>query len=83
MRPLCQSCALAGRVTQAQHVDHIVPWKRLGPWAFTIGPFQSLCGPCHSVKTGLESRGVFRHYTDYGPIDYSMTDLPHCLAVAK
>ena len=75
-QPLCQCCQLAGRVTLAQHVDHVTPWKRIGAHAFTIGPFQSLCGPCHSVKTGLETRGVFRHYAPGGVVDYSPANLP-------
>lgn len=74
--PLCQACTLAGRVTAAAHVDHVIPWRQLGQWAFHASPLQSLCGPCHSVKTGLEGRGVFRHYTDKGPVDYSLAALP-------
>lgn len=74
--PLCAACKLAGRITQGEHVDHVAPWKSLGDWAFTIGPFQTLCGPCHSVKTGLEHRGVFRHYTTTGPVDYGPDRLP-------
>lgn len=69
-QPLCQACALAGRVTAAQHVDHVIPWKKIGPQAFTSNLFQSLCAPCHSVKTGLESRGIFRHYAATGHVDY-------------
>lgn len=78
-QPLCQCCALSGRVAVAVHVDHVAPWKTLGSWAFTIGPFQTLCGPCHSVKTGLESRGIFRHYTNGGAVDYSLENLPPAL----
>jgi len=73
-QPLCQSCMLAGRVVGAVHVDHVIAWKPIGPHAFTANRFQSLCAPCHSVKTGLENRGVFRHYTDRGVVDYSPGD---------
>ena len=75
-QPLCQACAHAGRVALAGHIDHVIPWKLTGPHVFIIGPFQSLCGPCHSVKTGLESRGVFRHYAPGGIVDYSPANLP-------
>ena len=75
-QPLCQSCMLAGRVSAGAHVDHVAPWKRLGGWAFTVGPFQTLCAPCHSVKTGLETRGIFRHYAETGIVDYSPANLP-------
>jgi 5-methylcytosine-specific restriction endonuclease McrA len=73
-QPLCQSCILLGRIVGAVHVDHVIAWKPIGPHAFTANRFQSLCAPCHSVKTGLENRGVFRHYTDRGVVDYSPGD---------
>ena len=79
-QPLCQACALDGRVALAEHVDHIVPWRHLGAWAFTLGPFQSVCGPCHSRKTALEGRGVFRHYAEGGIVDYGPGNLPPELA---
>lgn len=75
-QPLCQCCKLSGRIVAGAHVDHVFPWKRIGAHAFTWGPFQTLCGPCHSTKTGLETRGVFRHYTDTGAVDYSPTNPP-------
>ena len=73
-QPLCQSCMLAGRVVGAVHVDHVIPWKSTGPHAFVANRFQSLCAPCHSVKTGLEQRGIFRHYKAGGAVDYSPGD---------
>ena len=79
-QPLCQACALEGRIALAEHIDHIVPWRSVGAWAFTIGPFQALCGPCHSRKTALEARGVFRHYAQGGAIDYGPGNLPAELA---
>jgi 5-methylcytosine-specific restriction endonuclease McrA len=77
--PLCQSCQLAGRVTLGDHVDHVIPWKTIGPGGFTNNRFQTLCQSCHSQKTGLEQRGVFRHYTDHGAIDYQSGDWPQLM----
>ena len=79
-QPLCQSCQLAGRVTLGVHVDHVIPWRAIGPTGFTNNRFQTLCQPCHSQKTGLEQRGIFRHYTDPAPVDYSPGDWPRALA---
>jgi len=79
-QPLCQSCQLAGRVTLGDHVDHVIGWRTIGPGAFVNNQFQTLCAPCHSVKTGLEQRGVFRHYTDRGAIDYTPGDWPRLMA---
>lgn len=73
--PLCAACMVDGRITEASHVDHVFPWQSIGPHAFTRNLFQSLCPECHGVKSGLEKRGVFRHYTaqphDYAAHDYS------------
>jgi hypothetical protein len=73
-QPLCQACMLLGRIVGAVHVDHVIAWKPIGPHAFINSRFQSLCGPCHSVKTGLEQRGIFRHYKPGGAVDYSLED---------
>lgn len=62
--PLCAACKLDGRITQANHVDHVFPWAVIGAQAFTRNLFQSLCPECHGIKSGLEKRGVFRHYTN-------------------
>ena len=79
-QPLCQSCQLAGRVVMGVHVDHVIAWRLVGPHAFINSRFQTLCGPCHSVKTGLEQRGVFRHYSDQGAIDYQLADWPQLIS---
>jgi len=79
-QPLCQSCQLAGQVTLGDHVDHVIAWRLVGPHAFINSRFQTLCGPCHSVKTGLEQRGVFRHYSDKGAIDYQLADWPQLIS---
>jgi 5-methylcytosine-specific restriction protein A len=78
-QPLCQSCALSGRVTLGDHVDHVIAWKTVGSGGFLNNQFQTLCAPCHSVKTGLEQRGVFRHYAQLGPIDYQSSDWPQLM----
>jgi 5-methylcytosine-specific restriction protein A len=75
--PLCAACLIDGRITAASHVDHVYPWAVIGDQAFTRNLFQSLCPECHGVKSGLEKRGVFRHYThkahDYTAHDYPFT----------
>ncbi len=78
--PLCQACALSGRVTLGAHVDHVIPWKTIGPGGFANNVFQTLCANCHSVKTGLEQRGIFRHYSNGGAIDYTPGDWTRLLA---
>ena len=74
-QPICQSCFTRGVITQANHVDHVFPWTHIGKQAFYQNLFQSLCHECHSHKTGLEKRGVYRHYTsvihDFSPRDYN------------
>jgi 5-methylcytosine-specific restriction protein A len=58
--PLCAGpwslCAKAGRVTPATDVDH--DQRATGPDdpTFFEGPFNSLCRPCHAVKTREEER---------------------------
>lgn len=71
--PLCAACKLDGRITQANHVDHVFPWSAIGEQAFTRNLFQSLCPECHGIKSGLEKRGVFRCYTDKAH-DYTVQD---------
>lgn len=73
-QPLCQSCLCKGRVVQAQHVDHVFPWKALGKEAFYQNIFQSLCGECHSTKTQLESKGIIKFYNQQVEIDYKLHD---------
>lgn len=79
--PLCAACLIDGRITQANHVDHVYPWAAIGPHAFTRNLFQSLCAPCHGTKSGLEKRGVFRHYTDKAQ-DYTVADYPFTMLQA-
>jgi 5-methylcytosine-specific restriction protein A len=72
-QPLCQSCALRNRISLANEVDHVFPWSKLGNQSFNYNVFQSLCKECHSVKTGLEQKGIYRHYTHI-ETDYLLTD---------
>lgn len=79
--PLCAACLIDGRITQANHVDHVYPWAAIGPHAFIRNLFQSLCAECHGVKSGLEKRGIFRHYTDKAH-DYTVADYPFTMLQA-
>ena len=62
LQPLCAACLSRGRVSAAQHVDHLFPWRSIGAHAFTHNIFQSLCQPCHSHKTGQEKQGLIEQY---------------------
>jgi 5-methylcytosine-specific restriction endonuclease McrA len=73
-QPLCQACLLNNHITQANHIDHLFAWSALGEYAFKLNIFQSLCESHHSIKTGLESKGIYRHYTVNGEKDYSLSD---------
>jgi 5-methylcytosine-specific restriction protein A len=79
--PLCVACKLEGRITQANHVDHVFPWAAIGAQAFTRNLFQSLCPECHGIKSGLEKRGVFRHYTDKAQ-DFTAQDYAYTMTQA-
>ncbi|GFM89357.1 hypothetical protein PSCICO_47560 [Pseudomonas cichorii] len=49
----CQKC---GKITEQLEVDHIIG-KTLGGTDDDLN-LQSLCVPCHQVKTAAESRGI-------------------------
>ena len=68
--PLCACCLTRGIVTQAQHLDHVFPWRQIGKDAFTNNLFQSLCPSCHSYKTGLEQKGIIK---SYHPVEHTYT----------
>lgn len=80
-QPLCAACLMDGRITQANHVDHVFPWATIGPHAFARNLFQSLCPECHGVKSGLEKRGIFRHYTQHAH-DYTQQDYTFAMTQA-
>jgi hypothetical protein len=71
---------LEGIVKETEHIDHVIPHKRLQE-RFLVNLFQGLCAPHHSVKTNLEKRGVFRHYTPRGIVDYSDKDYNQVISV--
>lgn len=79
--PLCAACLISGRITAASHVDHVFPWQAIGAHAFTRNLWQSLCPECHGVKSGLEKRGILRHYTDKAN-DYAVSDYPFAMTQA-
>ena len=72
--PLCAACISRHVVAPAKHVDHIFPWAQIGEHAFMFNIYQSLCAGCHTSKTLLERRGIFRRYTGDGHIDYGIGD---------
>jgi 5-methylcytosine-specific restriction protein A len=51
---LCVVCWRAGRVTVASEVDHIRP-RAAGQVDHALDNLQSLCRPCHDVKTRAEN----------------------------
>ena len=71
--PLCAACMSEGRVIQAEHVDHVFPWKQIGKHAFYRNIYQSLCEEHHREKTWLERKGTCRRYGN-PIIDYVLTD---------
>jgi 5-methylcytosine-specific restriction protein A len=72
--PLCQSCLSENHIRSANHVDHLFAWNSVGKEAFYRNIFQSLCHDCHSHKTALEQRGIFRHYQGSTHTDYALSD---------
>lgn len=59
--PLCRTCRKVGKLTEATHVDHIIP-RSIGGSEYDETNLQSLCMSCHSSKTRIEetigTRGV-------------------------
>lgn len=51
-RGLCQQCLRRGTITEANTVDHIVSKSHGG--SDREGNLESLCTPCHRVKTATE-----------------------------
>ena len=72
-QPLCARCYSEGKVTAATVVDHVFPHRRDAD-AFKVNLFQSLCAPCHSLKTQDENRGQYLHYTQHGTVTYTGDD---------
>lgn len=55
LEPVCRHCAAMGKTTIAEEVDHIVPLAFGG--TDTDDNVQSLCIPCHAVKSAGEDTG--------------------------
>jgi 5-methylcytosine-specific restriction endonuclease McrA len=58
--PLCQACKEAGRIRQADLVDHIQPFKLRPDLAFALSNVRPLCHECHNAlgaKVGITGRG--------------------------
>lgn len=69
LEPLCRMCLDAEVVTEANTVDHVIP-HRGDEVKFWSGPFQSLCGACHSKHKQNEEAGktVVRFGADGWPL---------------
>ena len=73
-QPLCESCIKNGKVVQANHVDHLFAWNKIGKQAFYNNVFQSLCTNCHSHKSAQEKQDIYTHYAtgkQYSINDYA------------
>ena len=81
-QPICQACIHLGKVSEAKHVDHVFPWSRIGEQAFKLNLFQSLCHECHSYKTVLEAKGIYRHYAST-VVDYTENDYNYVVRVGN
>lgn len=62
--PLCVHCEQQGRVRAANEVDHIQPHKGDIVLFWDNTNWQSLCKPCHSLKTATEDGGFGRVVTN-------------------
>ncbi|WP_237152395.1 HNH endonuclease [Oryzibacter oryziterrae] len=54
--PLCEPCERLGRVTPAQHVDHVKAINAGGDPFPPLEGLMSMCPGCHSVKTNAVDR---------------------------
>ncbi len=72
-QPLCAACLLEGKVSVAEHVDHVFPHRREES-KFHRNLFQSLCASHHTLKTQQESKGIYLHYTASGIVEYTGDD---------
>ena len=79
-KPLCASCLINGRVVQAEVVDHVFPHRRDAN-KFRQNLWQSLCVPCHSLKTSEENKGNYFYYSSNGIIQY--TDADYGIEITK
>lgn len=70
---LCASCFSRGIIQPTEHLDHVIPHHQ-DTDRFLVNLFQGLCAACHTQKTTLEKKGIYRHYTPDGAIDYKESD---------
>ena len=78
VNPLCEVCALSGRLTDASPgdrkgvTDHIVAVTRGGA-RMDERNFATLCKPCHDRKSALEKLGwscaTYGKFGDFKPVD--------------
>lgn len=54
--PMCQPCAMRGRQTLANTVDHIVAIAGGGNPFPPLSGLMSMCGACHGTKTAARDR---------------------------
>ncbi len=83
-QPLCESCLTNGKVVQANHVDHLFAWNKIGKQAFYNNIFQSLCTNCHSHKSAQEKQDIYTHYAtgkQYSLNDYAYISKENALNV--
>ena len=59
----CVVCAKKGRLTEAREVDHIIPKAQGGTDAESN--LQSICKPCHKIKTQKESQNARTYAQKY------------------
>jgi hypothetical protein len=72
-KPLCAGCLCAGKIVQAEHIDHVFP-HRQNDVKFRLNLFQSLCASCHTLKTQMEAHGQYLYYTPEGVHTYTDAD---------
>ncbi len=72
-QPLCAGCLCAGKVVQAEHIDHVFPHRQNND-KFKRNIYQSLCQSCHTLKTQMEAHGQYLYYTQDGVHTYTDAD---------
>jgi 5-methylcytosine-specific restriction protein A len=72
--PLCRPCLKAGRVKEAEEVDHVIPFRGSAYLMLAFWNLQSICRQCHARKSAYESK--------WAELKYPMPDrLPQLLVV--
>ena len=60
--PICARCNSMGIIKASEHADHIKPVRKFPDLKLEPSNLQSLCLPCHNVKTGKERTGIYYDY---------------------